>query len=48
MFVVRDFQVESLSRPALVKLRLVARLDHIDQQRIKKTYPKLCDRPGVV
>ncbi|KAL7859464.1 hypothetical protein SRHO_G00146110 [Serrasalmus rhombeus] len=37
-----------LSRPASDNLRLVARIDSIDLDSVKQTYPKLCDGLGLV
>lgn len=43
IFVVKDLRMVLLSRPASVRLKLVARVDTIDQETVRKTYPKLCD-----
>lgn len=37
-----------LSRPASVSLKLVARVDTINQESVRQTYPKLCDGLGLV
>lgn len=46
IFVVRGLQVVLLSRPASVSLKLVARVDTINQESVRQTYPKLCDGLG--
>lgn len=48
IFVVRGLQVVLLSRPASVTLKLVARVDTINQESVRQTYPKLCDGLGLV
>lgn len=48
IYVVRGLQVALLSRPASVSLKLVARVDTIDQESVRQTYPKLCDGLGLV
>ena len=46
LFVVKDLQIVLLSRAASLQLKLVARLDSIDLDTVKITYPKLCDGLG--
>lgn len=48
IYIVRDLHVGLLSRPASVRLKLVARIDMIDQETVRTTYPKLCDGLGLV
>lgn len=48
LYVVKHLNTALLSRPASVNLRLVARIDSIDLDSVKQTYPKLCDGLGLV
>lgn len=48
LYVVRDLHTPLLGRPAITKLELVARLDSIDTQTLKETYPSLCSGLGRV
>lgn len=49
IYVVRDQQVSLLSKPASMGLKLVARIDMINQEIVKQAYPKLklCDGLGL-
>lgn len=42
MFAMRGLQVALLSRPATVRLNLVARVDTIMEESVKQIHPKLC------
>ncbi|KAK0131436.1 hypothetical protein N1851_033838 [Merluccius polli] len=48
IYIVKDLHMGLLSRPASVRLKLVARVDTIDQETVRMTYPKLCDGLGLV
>lgn len=48
LYVVHDLYTPLLGRPAITKLELVARLDSIDTQTLKETYPSLCTGLGRV
>ena len=48
IYVVQNLHTALLSRAASVKLKLVVRLDSIDLDSVKKTYPKLCEGLGLV
>lgn len=48
VYIVKHLNTALLSRPASVNLRLVARIDSIDLDSVKQTYPKLCDGLGLV
>lgn len=49
IYIVKNLDVgRLLSRPASVRLKLVARVDMIDQETVRTTYPKLCDGLGLV
>ncbi|KAL7846654.1 hypothetical protein SRHO_G00216340 [Serrasalmus rhombeus] len=48
LYIVKHLNTALLSRPASVNLRLVARIDSIDLDSVKQTYPKLCDGLGLV
>ncbi|KAK7878780.1 hypothetical protein WMY93_030940 [Mugilogobius chulae] len=48
IYVVRNLRVALLSRTASVRLKLIARMDSIDQETVKKAYPRLCDGLGLV
>lgn len=48
LYVVRGLHTPLLGRPAITKLGLVARLDTIDTQTLKETYPSLCSGLGRV
>lgn len=43
MYMVKDLHMGLLSRPASVRLKLVARVDTIDQETVRMTPPELCD-----
>lgn len=48
IYVVKNLHTSLLSRSASVSLQLVARLDSIDLDTVKKTYPKLYEGLGLV
>lgn len=48
VFVIRSLHTALLGRSAGVKLGLVARLDSIDMQTLKDSYPKLCNGLGMI
>lgn len=48
LYVVRGLHTPLLGRPAILKLGLVARLDAIDTETLKETYPSLCSGLGRV
>ncbi len=48
VYVVKDLHTALLGRPAILKLNLVARLDSVDANILKRMYPKLCLGLGMV
>ncbi len=48
VYVVKDLHTVLLGRPAILKLNLVARLDSVDANILKRMYPKLCQGLGMV
>ncbi|KAJ8332677.1 hypothetical protein SKAU_G00424660 [Synaphobranchus kaupii] len=48
VYVLKHLKVALLSRPASVRLRLVARVDSIDLATVKQIYPKLCRGLGLI
>ncbi|KAJ8332613.1 hypothetical protein SKAU_G00424020 [Synaphobranchus kaupii] len=48
IYVLKHLKVALLSRPASVRLRLVARVDSIDLETVKQIYPKLCRGLGLI
>lgn len=48
IYVVRNLRVALLSRTASVRLKLIARIDNVDLETVKKAYPKLWDGLGLV
>lgn len=45
---VKDLHTALLGLPAILKLNLVARLDNVDANILKRMYPKLCQGLGMV
>lgn len=48
VYIIRNLHTALLGRPAIAKLELVARLDNIDMEILKTSYPKLCSGLGEV
>ncbi|CAM4728520.1 unnamed protein product [Leuciscus chuanchicus] len=48
IYVVRNLRVALLSRTASVRLKLIARVDTINEETVNKAYPKLCEGLGRV
>lgn len=46
VYVVNDLKLALLSRPAIVKLKLVYRADSTDKSEMVESYPKLCQGSG--
>lgn len=44
----KNLHTALLGRPVLTKLKLVDRLDNIDMDTVKVTYPKLCGGLGLL
>lgn len=48
VYVVHDLDTALLSRPASVRLNLVARVDSVDKTEMRESYPKLCQGLGLM